>query len=264
MAGSSEPLRDLQLRFQRYLETGDPQFEHDIVGSDDAQAGHRLAAYYNAYRLRLIDCLETDFPVLCKTVGEDAFENLVLDYLKQFPSRHPSVRWVGQHMEQFLRQGRRDKHDFLAELAAFEWGQGLCFDAPDTAQHFTLEEMAGIDPALWPAITLEFDPSLRWLDLVWNVPPYWVATDQYAGEAVEPLQDSIPTRWLMWRRGFKPNWRSLDVAEAWVIEAALNGANFAQLCEGLLEWISEEQVALTAAGYLKQWISDELVCVVHT
>jgi len=37
------------------------------------------------------------------------------------------------------------------------------------------------------------------------------------------------------------------------------GANFADICEGLLEWIDADQVALIAAGFLKQWISDQLL-----
>ena len=69
----------------------------------------------------------------------------------------------------------------------------------------------------------------------------------------------FPQRWLLWRREFKTHWRSLDVHEAWALEQAFNGANFAEICEGLLEWIDAEQVALTAAGLLKQWISDQLL-----
>ena len=34
---------------------------------------------------------------------------------------------------------------------------------------------------------------------------------------------------------------------------------FAEICEGLLEWIDADQVALTGAGFLKQWVSDQLL-----
>jgi hypothetical protein len=57
----------------------------------------------------------------------------------------------------------------------------------------------------------------------------------------------------------KTHWRSLEVHEAWAIEQASNGANFAEICEGLLEWIDAQQVALVGAGFLKQWVSDELI-----
>ena len=57
----------------------------------------------------------------------------------------------------------------------------------------------------------------------------------------------------------KTHWRSLEVHEAWAIEQAGLGADFAEICEGLLEWIDEAQVALVAAGFMKQWISDQLL-----
>jgi hypothetical protein len=57
----------------------------------------------------------------------------------------------------------------------------------------------------------------------------------------------------------KTHWRSLEVHEAWALEQATNGVSFAQICEGLLEWIDESQVALVGAGFLKQWVSDKLI-----
>jgi hypothetical protein len=217
-----------------------------------------LGAYYNAYRLRLIECLATDFAGLRKEIGEEAFEYLVLDYLKLYPSQQPSIRWVGQHMTEFLDHSEHDEHEFLTELAEFEWTQGLCFDAPADQSSFTLNDMASIAPDQWPMMRFQFQPSMCWLDLHWNVPPYWIALDKDE-EPLEKKHDEIPTRWLMWRREFSPSWRSLDVAEAWAIEAASQGANFAELCEGLLEWIGDAEVAMAAAGYLKQWIHDEMV-----
>ena len=122
-----DELRALQLRFQAYIEDVSEDFIDDIISTTEARAEHRLAAYYNAYRLRLIDCLANDYSVLRQTLGEETFEYLVLDYLRQYPSRHPSVRWVGQHLPQFIRESDRANRQFLAELAEFEWTQGLCF-----------------------------------------------------------------------------------------------------------------------------------------
>jgi hypothetical protein len=262
MTDTDQELRAIQLRFQDYLEGKSEQFVQDIVSTKDALAEHRLGAYYNAYRIRLIDCLATDFTALQKTIGEEAFEYLVLDYLKHYPSEHPSVRWVGKHMVEFLQQSDQEEKSFLAELAQFEWNQGLCFDAEESDQHFTMEDMAALDPALWPGASLHFNPSVRWLDLYWNVPPYWVAVDKDE-EPVEKQSTELPTRWLMWRNNLKPNWRSLETPEAWAIEAAYNGSNFAELCEGLLEWMGEDAVAMTAASYLKQWIHDDMVASIN-
>lgn len=253
-----DDLQALQQRFQDYLEGKSEDFEQDIVSTPNARAEHRLGAYYNAYRLRLIECLATDFAGLCKEIGEEAFEYLVLDYLKLYPSQQPSIRWVGQHMTEFLNHSEHDEREFLTELAEFEWTQGLCFDAPADQSSFTLNDMASIAPEQWPMMRFQFQPSMRWLDLHWNVPQIKHAVDN-ASEPPGEQRAEYPLRWLLWRKELKTLWRSLEVDEAWALEQAAGGADFAAICEGLLEWIDAEQVSLRAAGLLKQWIGDELL-----
>ncbi len=68
-----------------------------------------------------------------------------------------------------------------------------------------------------------------------------------------------PLRWLLWRHHMVTHWGSLEIHEAWALEQASTGASFAEICEPLLEWIDEQQVALVAAGFLKQWVSDQLL-----
>lgn len=252
-------LRDLQLRFQDYLIGESEDIEADIISTPNALAEHRLGAYYNAYRIRLIDCLAVDYSALEQYLGRTAFENLALDYLRHYPSTHPSVRWFGQHLPTYLRdiyQG--EDQEFLQELASYEWAQSLVFDAAGSASLFQLEDMAQVPPEAWPELTFCFKPAMRWLDLHWNVVRIENAIDTGA-EVPQPQRSDYPQRWLIWRRELKTYWRSLEVHEAWALEQAAKGANFAAICEGLLEWIDAEQVALVAAGFLKQWISDQLL-----
>ena len=263
MPDPTDELRALQLRFQAYIEGTSEDFIDDIISTAEARAEHRLAAYYNAYRLRLINCLANDYAVLRQTLGEETFEYLVLDYLRQYPSSHPSVRWVGQYLARFIRTSAQANREFLAELAEFEWAQGLSFDAAEHEPSVTLADMAKIEPTAWPGIRINFQPHVRWLDLHCNAPPYWTAIDNDE-TAPQPECFDVPTRWLMWRRDLQPNWRSLEAAEAWAVEAVMQGVSFAELCGGLLEWIGEDDVAMTAAGYLKQWIHDDMVSTVTT
>lgn len=260
---SMSHLRDLQARFQAYLETGDEAIEQDIVGSGDARAAHRLAVYYNAYRIRLIDCLATDFPALAKTIGREAFENLALDYLARHPSSQPSVRWFGRRLPEFLRDDYRgEAREFLAEMAAWEWAQTMVFDAADSDDTVALEDMAEIAPEQWPLLTFEFKPALRWVDLHWNVPQIEQALENNA-TAPGRGRGEIAQRWLLWRRDLKTHWRSLAVHEAWAIEQAAAGRNFGEICEGILEWIDAAQAPLVAAGLLRQWVGDGLLRSIH-
>ena len=252
-------LQSLQRRFQNYLMGSSEEIEKDIVSSGDALAEHRLGIYFNAFRIRLIDCLATEYSGLQKHLGQQGFENLALDYLKACPPSHPSVRWFGKDLAEHLRTTSHHKErEFLSELVSFEWAKGLVFDEHNTTSLYSIEEMAHVPQQCWPDIRVKFIAAIRWLDLYWNVCPYWVALDQ--GEKLPNIhREDYPVRWLIWRKDRDPYWRSLEVHEAWAIEATANGANFSEICEGLCEWISEEQVAITAAGFLKQWISDDLV-----
>ena len=252
-------LRELQQRFQDYLINDADAIENDIVSTDDALAEHRLGAYYNAYRIRLIDCLAVDYAALQKHLGREAFEKLALDYLHRYPSRYPSVRWFGRHLPDYLREVYRgEQQEFLHELASYEWAQGLVFDAADSESPVQLEDVARIAAEEWPALEFGFIAALRWLDLYWNVPQYENALDS-GGDIPELERAACPRRWLLWRKGLKTCWRSLEVHEAWALERAAAGLSFAEICEGLLEWVDAEQVALVAAGLLKQWVSDQLV-----
>ena len=252
-------LRELQQRFQDYLVDGSDEIERDIVSTDDALAEHRLGAYYNAYRIRLIDCLAVDYQALEKYLGRRAFEDLALDYLARFPSTDPSVRWFGRNLPRYLRdcyQGA--EREFLLELASYEWAKSSVFDAADSESLVEPGEIAQLPPEEWPALSFDFQPAVVWLDLHWNVPQIEKA---FADEADIPdrIRDQNPRRWLLWRHDFKTYWRSLDVDEAWAIEQAAGGADFAFICEGLLEWLDSGQVALRAAGFLRQWVTDGLL-----
>ncbi len=46
--------------------------------------------------------------------------------------------------------------------------------------------------------------------------------------------------WLLWRQDLVPSWRRLDVDEAWAIDRAREGMCFGGICEGLLEWVDEQ------------------------
>ena len=64
-------LRRLQSRFQNYLLGISNEIESDIINTEEALAEHRLGAYYNAYRIRLIDALAVDYSALQKHLGRE-------------------------------------------------------------------------------------------------------------------------------------------------------------------------------------------------
>lgn len=251
-------LYTLQSELQEYIEGKNEDITSHIVNTKDALAEHRLAAYYNAYRARLIEALAFDFPTTLAFLGEDKFDELVINYLKSYPSQYPSVRWVGKHLLHFINEQKHfETKAFLSELIEFEWKQSLVFDSPDDHQIFQLEDMT-FPPEQWPDLYFKFTLSLQKIDLHFNVPSFWQAAEN--GEDLHEQEHyETPTQWLIWRQDLDPHWRSVDVHEAWALQQAQDGATFGDICEGLTEWIDAEHVAIVAAGFLKQWISDQII-----
>lgn len=251
-------LQTLQSEFQQYIEGGNDGFVEHIVNTDTALAEHRLAAYYNAYRARLIEAIAFDFPATQAFLGEDKFEYLVIAYIKTYPSHYPSVRWVGKNLVSYIKQQETFANQaFLAELALFEWHQSLVFDGSDQPCLFQLEEMI-FAPEQWPQLHFKFIPNLQKIELYFNACQYWQAVEDNS-ELPTINKNEFPTQWLIWRKKLDPHWRSLDVHEAWALQQAQAGSNFGDICEGLIEWVDAEHVAMVAAGFLKQWINDQLI-----
>lgn len=251
----------LQRQFQDYVVRGARDIERaiDATGSD---AGERLAIYAEAYRLRLIEALETDFVALRAFVGND-FAAIARAYIDAHPSTHPSLRHFGRHLPDFLaRDPRYQAQPVLADLAAFDWALTEAFDAPD-ATVLTIDTLAALPPEHWAGMRLRPHPSLVRLDLYWNTAALWNAAD--AGTPLPAAECARhPIAWAVWRQDLRTYFRSLPTPEAWALDAVRAGRDFAAVCEGLCEWIEPAQAAAHAAGLLKQWIIDGMLSDIAT
>ena len=252
-------LRLIQRDLQNYILTGADPILGQVVSTEKVSAGERLNIYADAYRLRLVEVLESSYPsVKVLLGGDEEFREMGFAYIAAHPSPYFNVRWYGDRLAEFLRTASpyRDR-PILAEMAAFEWAMTLTFDAPDQPLA-SIEDVARIAPEDWPSMRYIPDAALHRLDLRWNVPAIWKAIDG-GTEPASPEESSSPTPWLLWRRELKIYFRSLSEDEAWATDAMIDGADFGEICEGLCEWVDAEQVALHAAGILKRWLADGLI-----
>ena len=254
-----KPLRRLQEDFQGYLLDLTGPIEDEIIGTETVSVTERLEIYAIAYRLRLLETLETDFVALNAFLGKDKFEEIGRAYIDAHTSDHFSLRYFGRHMSRFLAETPPYRDDpLLAELAAFDWALTDAFDAEDS-EVVTADDMAAIPPADWPMMRLVPHASVQRLDLQWNAPAIWKAADQKQETLPTPEKAEFPVSWVVWRQNLESYFRSLTVDEAWALDAVLRGESFATLCEGLCEWIDAQNVAAHAAGLLKQWVTDGLI-----
>lgn len=251
-------LRRLQEDFQHYVLARAGPVVQEVV--DDALLGARarLEIYAQAYRLRLLEALETDFTALRAFLGEEAFEALGRVYIEHHPSTHFSLRHYGHRLAEFLRTvPPYCENMLLGELAAFDWALTTAFDAADSLV-VAVEEMAAIPASEWPRLAFVPHPSVIRLDLEWNAPAIRKAAD--AKQALPaPERVAPPIGWVVWRQNLQTYFRSLCVEEVFALDAMLRGESFAAICEGLCEWIDPRNVPTRAAGMLRQWIEDGMI-----
>jgi hypothetical protein len=256
-------LANLQARFQDHVVNGTAANVEVFVGDQKASAAERARVYYDAYRLRLAEILRVDFPGLCALMTTDEFDALARRYLDAHPSRYPTVRWFGQHLADFLAaDGLGAERGYLPEMAAFEWARGRAFDAAD-AELLSASDLAAVPAGNWPFLRINFHPSLQRCQSDWNVGPIWRAIN--AGEPVpEPARLGEPLQLMLWRTDLVIYWRSVDAAEAWARDAFSNGRSFADVCDGLCDFLDADEVPVAAAGMLRQWVAEGLITKIRT
>jgi hypothetical protein len=228
-----------------------------VVGDAKASTAERIQVYVEGYRLRLLEVLQDNFTGLRGLLGDEQFDVMGRAYIDAHPSTHPSVRWFSQRLPEFLNNTPPyDAQPFLAEMAAFEWAQGLAFDAKDVPP-LDMQALATVPPEAWGQVKFQFHPSVQRLDLQSNMPKFWQALA--AEEEPPAIDEEAPASWLVWRKELDTHWRSLSEDEATMLDTAQHGADFGELCEGLCQWHAPEAVAMQAASYLKLWLSDGIV-----
>ena len=249
----------LQKNMIDWLIRKDEKVKPDIVDTGEVNkvsVDQRLAVYANAYGYRLIDALSENYPAVHTLLGDEAFYEMAYAYMSAYPSHHFSLRYFGHKLEGFLRDSYGDE-PVLAEMARFEWALRNGFDAKDLPL-IILDELQKVPVDQWGDLQFDFHPSVARLDLEWNVPQLWSAIDEET-EPMPPEKQEYPIPWLVWRNELLTYYRSLEVDEAWALDSAMNGGNFAGLCEGICEWIDIEHAPARVAGFLTQWIDDKLL-----
>lgn len=255
---NSPPLAELQNELQQYLLNKHNNINAFTIESENFSKRQRLDIYYEAYRLRLIDALRNDYPAVELLLGEDEFESVITEYIHQHPSKHPSLRWMGKDVSTFLQtHSKWQEHQYVAELAAFEWAQIMAFDAKDSSIA-TLDDLRQLEGTQWVELRLCFHPSVKLLSYYSNAPQLWNALINQQTRP-EVTTNSNTQDWLIWRHDLQVMYRPIDTSEKWSLESFLQGKNFSEICEGLCEWYPEDQVPLKAAQHLQLWIQNGLV-----
>jgi len=245
-------LAHIQADFFDHLRHGGSRVKALIAGE---QQSRRLAIYYDAYRLRLQEALQENYPQLYRLLGDDVFEHMSDEYLQQHSPKHFSIRYFGDMLSDFL--GSRPPYSdqpAMAQLAHFEWLLRTVFDAPDgeTLQRDHLQHVAAHQ---WPAMVFHFHPSMRHAVYNFNIVTIWKALEK----GIDPPKPTPqpPTHWLVWRYQLRTQFRSLSAQYYDCWQSIAHGDGFSLTCEKLALNYGE-QAASIAAGFIDSGLQEGL------
>jgi len=162
--GSRRPGRAREARLR------DVPVEAVLTRSRALTARERLAVYVNGYFARLHDALATDYPVIHRILGDEAFHALARAYLARHPSRSYTLNILGAALPRFLDDPRLRvrglrRRTLLRDLARIELAMSQAIDA-DERRPLTAADLAAACPtAAWPGARLETIPALALLAL---------------------------------------------------------------------------------------------------
>jgi hypothetical protein len=245
-------LRATQAALQARILTGDDAVAALIDDDERTSRNERLGIYAFAYSARLVESLQQTYPAVLHVLGADAFSQMAHAYIAGNPSRVASIRYYGRTFAGFLERELSEPGGLmLGDLARWEWALTCAFDGAD-ADALPIDASAEVAPEQWPALRLQLPMSLQRTSHRTNATAWWRFAVQDAAQP-DTITTTAMTEWVIWRTGLQTSFRSLPPDEAWMLDTALRGEPFADLCAGLANFTGEAAAAPRAASLLKSW-----------
>jgi Putative DNA-binding domain len=227
-----------------------------IAGDARLDAVARLDIYANMYFWRLLDILRGDHPALVAAVGDDAFHNLVTDYLLACPSTHPSVRNVGARLAEFLaRHPLAVGQQWLVELARLERARIEVFDGRD-ADPLALDDLRALAAEDFVRLRLPLVPSHLFVDTTHAVEDVWRAVEH---EQLWSPPAARAATLLVWRQEVTVYHRALEPLEHQALRRAIDGGTFGVVCDLVAEAMPVEEAGPKAFELLARWVGDGII-----
>lgn len=189
----------------------------------------RFAVYRNNVTVALCDALRASFPVLCKLLGDQNFDQLAPIFARAHPPSSPLMMRYGAEMPSFLQSFAPLAHiGYLPDIARLELAMRQAYHAAD-AIPLDPAALAALPPEQLMASTLTLAPAVQVLKSDWPLFDIW----RYNMVESAPKPQAVPQSVLITRAEFDPTPHALDPAQlAWMraiqdgkrIEAAQDAA----------------------------------------
>lgn len=168
----------MDLAQQRY---GRPA-QQVVQQTQGADAQRRMRIYSEGYVLRLLECLQTDYPVLQKVMGDALFIFFAKTYIWQQPSHSPTLYDLGAGFAAFLQRSQGAATAVTAataemrlppELARLERARSEAVRALGLERHAPHAPIGVFDWMMGAQLRIGVPPCLRLLQLSMPLLEFW-------------------------------------------------------------------------------------------
>ena len=258
-------LVELQALFQAGVIAGDEENAEVLRAINPSQREKRetlYGVYVNAYRIRLDEFLNEDYPSLRALLGEESFNALVDDYISAHPPRHRNGRWYTTALPDFMEKSEQWREEARAvSLARFERALTDAYDAAE-AKSLSIDSLATFSPEQWPSLAFALHPSLILLQLdLGSVETYEALSGEEAQETPAP---QIGAEFVaVWRSDLDSVYRLVEADEYLALNEARAGRAFGEICQMAAfqqgDALTPERLAQVLAG----WFEEGLIVAVR-
>jgi len=261
---TTQTLATIQQSVQKFLLHQQGSLQSLTTASETFSHAERIGIYSDGYRARLIEALENDYPALLAFLGDEQFNAMASGYIDRYPSKNPSLRWLGEKLPDFLMESTHwQQQTATQELAQFEWAQIMSFDANDS-KPLMIEALGSLREEQWPHLQLFFHPSLQYVQCNTSAPDAWLElTKNENNNSTEIKFSEKPCHWIVWRKKLQVMFRQTDNLEYQCLSLFLDHKTFSEVIETLSETRNEDVAVTKTAQFLQTWFQQGLIQAIN-
>ncbi len=265
--------REEQEQFWRWITQ--PEFPEDQREAIDGifaphtglSRSQALNIYNNAYHQRMISISSQLYPMVYRTLGEQAYAALWLAYMQAHPPRPGSVNQLGRELHDFASQHPHyGKLPALLDIIALETAFIDCFDRADEPA-YSLAQLRQVPAGQWPLLSWRAKHDWVLIDSDFDLEDYYRRLGEwFADESAQPGSapfgvaplDKAAT-YLVRRQDQRMHFQKITPAMAQMLRGIVRGECFATLCELLAEQWPDRDIPQMSLALLMQAIDWELL-----
>lgn len=193
-----------------------------------------LHVHADGYVQRLLECLQADYPVLRKVMGDELFAFFARAYVWRHPSASPTLYDLGTNFADFLAASQRaagaqgDALRFAVELAQLERARSEAGRAPGLEKRPPTLLPSGLDLMLGKAPAWRLAPCTRLLALSFPLCVFWQQAQAASDNAVPAQPDARPAYVAISRMHYRLAMQELQPWQFFCLQALADGAPLAQ------------------------------------